>query len=134
MSDLILVKSDVKPVPAKVRRMKASDALREKLKLAVVAFLQTGARLQHLEQIYGVMQYAALQTLRNLQPASERDGAPFLLPKGAHARLVAALECMDEQLSEVLHLYRKDHSCLSQRLELDRPGSLDDDETDGGAA
>ena len=133
MSDLILVKSDVRKMPAKLSRTKATDALKEKLRLAVMAFLQAGVRLQHVEQVCGVMQYAALQTLRTLQPTSERDGAPFLLSKAAHARLVAALECMDEQLSEALHLYRKDHAFLSQRLDLDRPGSLDD-ENEGGAA
>jgi len=133
MSDLILVKSDINQVSTKVGRTKQADALKEKLRLAVMAFLQAGARLQHVQQVCGVMQYAALQTLHTLQPASERDGAPFLLSKSAHARLIAALECMDEQLSDVLHLYRKDHAFLSQRLDLDRPGSLDD-ENEGGAA
>lgn len=134
MSDLILVKSDINKVSTKVGRTKAADALKEKLRLAVMAFLQAGARLQHVEQVCGVMQYAALQTLRTLQPASESDGAPFLLSKGAHGRLVAALECMDEQLSDVLRLYRKDHTFLAQRLELDRPGSLDDTDNDGDVA
>ena len=113
--NLVLVSSDVPQLSAKERREQQKRQTADRARAAKHAFDVMGVRINHLDQIAGMIEFAVQQTLYVMQPQSpDSDRGPLLVSRSAHERLSFATRLLSSEVSELQRLHTADMEYLDR--------------------
>lgn len=121
--NLVLVSSDVPKLSAKERREQQKQQATDRARAAKHAFDVMGVRINHLDQIAGVIEFTIQQTLYVMQPQSlDSDRGPLLVSRFAHERLSFAIGMLSSEVSELRRLHTADMEYLDRIFGDERRG------------